>query len=165
MNKSGGTAGAAIITNAANFPDEGVVADFLGWHIGEIKIDGLAHHVLALCSHVSANALQEGIGLRRAITANNMNRGARAQIGVQLPYEVDGLGINGDHFVATPIAHEVIDFLHGRGNIAAFHHVGDGDAFLGVYMIEGNRTGFAASNCRCAKAPPCSNRQRCNDGG
>ena len=63
---------------------------------------------------------------------------------MQLPNEIDGLGIDGDDFVAPPVAQQSVDPLKCRGNVAAVDLVGDGQALAGVDMIEGDGAGFAA---------------------
>ena len=113
MHKTGRASGAPIISNAANFSDQCAVANFLGCDIGEVNVDRLAVHVLALARNVAADFFQERVGSGRAIAANNVDWCALTQIGVKFPNEIDDLGVYLDDFIATPIAQQIIDLLHG----------------------------------------------------
>ena len=85
------------------------------------------------------------------IAADDVDRARRAEIGMQFPHEIDGLGIDADDFVAAPVAHQIVDLLEGGGNVAAIHLVGDGQAFLGVDVIERKGAGFAAGRERLVR--------------
>ena len=160
---------AAVIADPTHLADKGVVTHLLRGDVGQINIDGLADHVLAFPRHVAANFLEEGIGLGAAVAGDDMDRAPGAQVGMQFPHQVDGLGRNGDGFVAPPVAQDVVQLLHGGGDVFPVLHVGDRDAFLGVNVIDRQRTGFTARHGggvpvqECTKSKTCGNRSRGED--
>jgi hypothetical protein len=100
--------------------------------------------VLALGRDLAADLFQEGVCARAAIAANDVNGLRRTEVGVQLPQQVQRTRINGDGLVAAPVAHQVIDLLHGGRNVASVLHVSDRQILFGVDVIKRNRARFAA---------------------
>ena len=165
VEEARGAAAGAVVADAAHLADEGGIAHLLGRHVGEIDVDGLAHHVLALAGHVAADLLEEGVGLGRAVAGDDVDRALGTEIGVQFPHQVDGPGRNGDDFVPAPVAQDVVDLLHGGRDVLPVLHVGDREAFLGVDLVERERAGFAARDRGRIPAEIASRRNRRHDGG
>ena len=126
----------------------------------------MADHVLALAGDVAADRLQEGVGLGAAVTADDVDRRLGAEVGMQFPHQVDSAGRNGDHLVAAPVTQEIVQLLHGGGHVLPILHVGDGDAFLGMDVIERDTARLAARMSRLVQGQECANSdQRRHQGG
>mgnify|MGYP000906992241 CR=1 FL=1 len=130
--------GTRIVTHATHAAHQRAVADGGELHIGEAEVNGLALHVLALGRNMAANAVQEGVGGGRTIAADNLDRNLRAHVGMQFPQQVDGARIDGDGFVAAPVAQHVVDLLEAVLDELAVALVDGGDRLLGVDVVEGD---------------------------
>ena len=60
---------------------------------------------------------------------------------MHLPQNVDGVGVHLGFFVAPPVAHDPVNFVHGFGDVGAAALVKDRNRFLGVDVCEGDCTG------------------------
>ena len=133
---------AGIIAHTAHFTHDGAVANAGEFHIGEIHVDGFASRVLAFLGHIAPDALQHAVGFGGAITRNDADGYFGTEIGVKLPHEVHGARVHGGGLVLAPVAQEIVDARHGRGNVAAVFLVGDGELFARVNMHHVQRAGF-----------------------
>src|SRR5581483_10888557 len=138
-----GRAGGRVEADSAALQAEPDFANPGKRHIGKIKIERLAQHMLAELRDAAASRAEHRVRRRRAITADDLDRGLAAGFALGFPDEVDQMRIHLDRFLAPPVAELPVDLLQRGLVVAAVHLVGDGEVFAGVDVMEGNRAGVA----------------------
>ncbi len=135
--------GSRIETNAAALQAKTDVAQLLQRHAGDEKVHRLAEHVLAELGDAVALPAQHGVGLRRAIAADDVDRLLGSKLALHFPNEIDQVRILRDLFIAAPVAQDVVDLLQRLVVVTAVALVGDGEVFVGVDVVQGDRAGIA----------------------
>ena len=104
-------AGGRIVADAADLHAEADFAEFRQRNAGNVEVHRLAEHVLAVLGDGLGAAAQHGVGVRRAIAADNVDwaRGARRLI--DLPEQVEQVRVHLLDLVLPPIADEVVQPL------------------------------------------------------
>ncbi len=149
-----------VVADATALVDEGGVAQLLQRHVRKLHIHGLAEDVAALAGLPADGAAEHFIGAAGAIAADDMDRLGGAKLGMDLPDEVDEVGIDLDDLVLAPVAQSPVDLLHRLRDVLAVLHVLNGQRFLGVDAIEGDGS-IACGVGRSARGT-CHQRQ-CQD--
>src|SRR5262249_26538913 len=88
-----------------------------------------------------------GVGLGRAVSAYDPDRFLGADLAMNLPQEVDQMGIHLDHLRFAPVTQQVVDFPERLVVIPTVHLVGDGQFLVGVDVVEGDRPRLAVGPC------------------
>src|SRR5262249_23627040 len=96
--------------------------------------------VPALTGLPADGTAQHVVGVARTIARDDMDGLRRSQLGVNLPQQIDQLWIHLSGLVLAPIAQDPVDLLHGVRQALASLHILDGQRFLAVDVVEGNRT-------------------------
>ena len=102
-----------------------------------VEVHGLAAHVLALLGHALGAGAQHGIRRGRAIAAQHRDALLAAHVPVDLPNEVEQLGVHLGGLGMAPVAQEPVKLLQRLRVIATLALEGEGPAFLGVVVVEG----------------------------
>src|SRR5262249_34266415 len=108
--------GGWIVANAAALADEGAIAQLLHRHVGKRHVHGLAENVAALAGLASNRAPQQLVGAAGAVAGDNVDRFSGTKLVVDLPDEVDEIGIHLRRLILAPIAQNPVDLLHRLGN-------------------------------------------------
>lgn len=126
-----------IVADTAAVQAERGVAQASGGNAGNANVDGLAEHVLAVLRDPDRRAAQKFVAPRRAITANDVNLGAgMADRGSQIAEQIEKARIEIGDVTGAVIAQEMVEFVHGIGEIRIPLAINDIDALIGVQVIE-----------------------------
>jgi hypothetical protein len=112
-------------------------------YAGNVEVDRLAEHVLAVLGDAAGAPAQHGIGVGRAIAADHPDRLLGADLAMNLPQKIDQMGIHRDVFGFAPVAQNVVDLPERVVVVPAVHLVGDRQILAGVDMMEGDCPRFA----------------------
>jgi hypothetical protein len=127
-------AGGRIEADAAALQAKPDLAQFCERHAGDIKIHGVAEHVLGKAGDAAASAPQHGVGRRRAIAADHVDRMV-AGLALHFPDQVDELRIHANGFAAPPVAQKPVELLQRGLVVAAVALVSDADVLAGVDVV------------------------------
>ena len=136
-------AGGRIEADAAALQPQADDAQLSQRHAGNIKIHGVAEHVLAEAGDAVAAPPQHGVGFRRTIAAHDPDRLLRSGLALHLPDQVDQVRIDARFFFAPPIAQEPVELLQRRLVVTAVALERDGDVFVGVDVMQRDGAGVA----------------------
>ena len=136
-------AGGRIETDAAALQPQALGPDRRERHAGDIEIDGIAVDVLAELRDAARARAQHGVGSRRAIPADHLNRLFAADLAIGLPQQIKQMRIHVGFLFLAPVAHEPVELLQRGLVIAAVALEGDGDVFAGMDVVEGEGAGVA----------------------
>src|SRR6266487_649151 len=89
------------------------------------------------------SATPHRVGFWRTVSADDPDCLFGADLAVDLPEEVDEMGIYRDRFRFAPVAHQTVDFPERLFVVPAVHLVGDGQLLVGVNVVKGDRPRFA----------------------
>ena len=87
-----------IKADAAALRPQAGFAQLLERYAGNVEVDGLAQHMLAELGDPARAPPQHGVGLGRAESAYDPDRFLGADLAMNLPQEVDQVGIHPDRF-------------------------------------------------------------------
>ena len=110
---------------------------------GKIEIEGLAGHVLAELGDRARAPPQHGVGLRRPIGRDDVDRLARPDRAVDLPDDVEEARLHPGRLVGAPVAQEPVQLLEPALVVIAVALEGDRGVFLGVRMEDRDGAGIA----------------------
>jgi hypothetical protein len=110
------------------------------------EVDGLAVDVLAELRDPGGARAQHGVGAGRAVTADHLYRLRAADLAIDLPQQIEQVGVHVGFFFLTPIAHEPVELFQRGLVVVAVALVGNGDVFAGVDVMEGEGAGVAFGN-------------------
>ena len=134
-----GRPGLRIETDATALQPQADDAQLLQRYAGNVKIHGVAEHMLAETRDARTAVAQHRIGLRRTVTANDLNRLLGNGFALHFPHQIDEVRIHAGLFAASPIAQEPVQLLQRGLVVLAVALIGDGDVFAGVQMMQRNR--------------------------
>ncbi len=151
-----------VVADAAALADQGGVAQLLHRNVGKGHVGGLAQDMAALAGLPAHGLAQHLVGRLRAIAGDDVDGLGRPQLVVDLPEQVDELGIHLRLLVLAPVAQDPVDVLHRLGDALAVLHVLDGQRLLGVDVVE--RDGAVARVVgRDARRPGREREQGCGN--
>ncbi len=136
-------AGGRIEADAAALQPQADDAKLLDRHAGNIKIHGVAEHVLAEARDAVAAPPQHGVGFRRPVAAHDPDRLLRSGLALHLPDQVDQVRIHARFFFAPPIAQQPVELLQRRLVVTAVALERDGDVFVGMDVVQRDGAGVA----------------------
>ena len=93
--------------------------------VDEMGVDRLAFHMLGILGDLMRAAAKHGVGPRRTVAGQNVDRLRRTQLAVDLPDDVEEVRVHFCRLVEPPIAHEPVQLVEDRGIVNAIHHVGE----------------------------------------
>ena len=135
--------GGGVEADAAALQAQSGVADLFEGHAGDEEIHRVALHVLAVARHSRRAAAEHGVGGRRAIGGDDLDRLFAVDVAVDLPDDVEQPAVHRGGVLAAPVAQEVIEFLQRGFVVAAVALEGDGEVFAGMGVVEGEGAGVA----------------------
>ena len=133
-----------VEADAATLQAQAGVADLLKRHVGDVEIHRMAEHMLAEARHAGMGgaAAEHGVGFRRAIGGDDLDRLLAADVAIDFPDDIEQVGIHRSLFLGAPVTQEVVELLQGLFVKAAVALEGDGEVFAGMGVMEGERAGF-----------------------
>ncbi|MNT10291.1 hypothetical protein D3C72_1451120 [compost metagenome] len=112
-------------------------------HAGDIKVHGLAEHMLAFFGDAFGARPQETVGLRRAEGRNDVDVIGRATAAINFPDEIEKARVHACRLVATPVAQESVQLLQALLVIFSIALEGDDRllACMDIIQFEAARLG------------------------
>ena len=135
-----------IIANAAALQAHGDLAHTAHRHVDIMHVHRLAEHMLRMFSHCARTATQDGIGMRRTIGRDDVDRLARAALAIGFPNHVKQAWVHRDLVVVAPVAQEAVQLFECRAIILAIDAKGRRNALARVGVVEIDRAGVAVGN-------------------
>ncbi len=103
----------------------------------------MAEHVLAEARDARRAVAEHGVGLRRTVAADDLDRLAGIGLALHLPHQIDQVRVHVGLFALAPVAQEPIELLQRRLVVPAVALVGDGDVFVGMHVVQRDRARVA----------------------
>ena len=97
-------------------------------------VDRLAFHVLRMLGHLARPPAQHRVGLRRAVGGENVDRLRRSRLAIDLPDDVEQVGVHLGRLVEPPVATEPVELVEDALVIDAVDHEGERAGFVGVLV-------------------------------
>ena len=113
-------------------------------HAGNIEVDRMAKHMLAVARHAGRAAAEHGVGGGGAVGGDDIDRLLAVDVAVDFPEDVEQATIHLGLFLAAPVAKEVIELLQRVFVVAPVALEGDGKVFAGMGVVEGEGAGLVA---------------------
>ena len=121
---------------------------------GMIEIHRLAVDVLAELRDAGRARAQHGVGSRRAVSADHLDRLFAADLAIDLPQQVEQMRVHVGLLFLAPVAHEPVELLQRGLVVAAIALEGDGDVFAGMDVMERTKCGCRLRRRRFAANGP-----------
>ncbi len=132
-----------IKADAATLQAQADDAKLFECNAGNVKVHGVAEHMLAEARDAAAPLPEHGVGFRRTVTAYDLDRRLRSGLPLHLPNEIDEVRVHAGLFRTPPIAQEPVQLLKRRFVVLAIALERDGDVFVGVDVVKRNGAGIA----------------------
>src|SRR5690606_36825740 len=121
-----------VVADAALLHGERAVAHRGQGAARQADVDPLADHVQALGRHARAFAVQHGVGLGRAVDADDVVRATAVQPAIQLRQQVEEVRIDGMDLARAEVALYAIHFAGSVGDAGAVLTVVHVTSLIGV---------------------------------
>lgn len=124
-----------IVAHTAAMQTESCVTQTSGRNAWHANVDRFAEHVLAVLGNTDGGATQKFIAPRRTVAANDVDLSAgMAYGGGQITEQIEKAWIEIGDVTGAVIAQEMIEFVHGIGEIRISLAIDDIDALIRVQM-------------------------------
>ena len=137
-----GRAGGRIEADAAALQTKAGGADIFQRHARNVEVHRMAQHVLGKPRHAGRAAAEHGVGGGGAVGGDDIDRLLAVDVAVDFPEDVEQATIHRGLFLAAPVAEKVIELLQRVFVVAAVALEGDGQVFVGMGVVEGERAGL-----------------------
>ena len=127
-----------VIADAALLQMHRDLAHALDGHVGQVRIHGLAEHVLAVLGDEMGASPKHGVGFRRSITGDRVERLLGARLLMHLPEDVEKARAHRGWLVATPVAQQPAQLLDALRVIDAVALESDGGTLVGMDVHDGD---------------------------
>ena len=114
--------------------------------VRQVEIERLAGHVLAELGDGARAPPQHGVGLRRPIGRDDVDRLARPDRAVDLPDDIEEARLHPGRLVGAPVAQQPVQLLERALVVIAVALEGDRGVFLGVRMEDRDGAGIAVGD-------------------
>src|SRR4051812_14113541 len=134
-----------VIADAAALQAHRGGAERLERNAGDVEVDGLAERVLAVSRHAAfgAAAAEHVVGGGRAVAADDLDRFLGSDLLIDLPEQIDLFPVHRGGFVLAPVTHDPVDLLQRLFVVLPILLEGDGQAFVGVDVVQVDGAGVA----------------------
>ena len=102
----------------------------------EADVDRLAVHVQAVRGDAAAPAPEHGVGRRRPVAADHLERPGQRQALLQQVDDVEQPGIDDADLAGAPVAQDPVDLEQALRLVAAIGEVGRAQPFAGVLVVD-----------------------------
>ena len=150
-----------VKADAAVLHAHGDVADARGADVDEMGVDRLAFHVLRMFGHLPRPAAQHGVRLRRAVCRKNVDRLCRPRLAVDLPDDVEQVGVHLGRLVEPPVAAEPVQLVENRLVIDAVDHERERAGLIGVLVRQYDGPRVAVGDRRFGRVRDDPGRNEC----
>jgi hypothetical protein len=130
--------GAGIVADAAASQEESRLLEAGEFDAGDTHIKGAPLQMEAFVGHTTPLALQQSVVARGAISGDNVNVVAAAELLIEKGEIVKGTGVNGVNLIGVVATQQVVKFAEG-GRIVSTggSAVGNAQTLAGVSVEEG----------------------------
>ncbi len=104
----------------------------------EHDVDRLAVHVQAVLRHLGALLAQHGVGLRRAVAGDHLERRLRAQADAQVGDQVQQARLDRVHVAGAEVAQHMVHRLQGAWHVLAVLPIDGVQGLVGVQVLQGD---------------------------
>ena len=138
-----------VVADSAIVQAQGGVPQLEGGNAGDANVDGFALDVFAVCGDSAGGAMQECVGLRGTVSADDVDDTAGVPDGlVELIEQVEEARIHVAISMHAPIAEEAVELELGGRHIVIALAVDDVQVAAGVQVVKHEAVGFGRGRLR-----------------